>query len=157
MFGELYTIYMVNSTKKSQNSTSQIPVKSDHGYSPKYTEHIFNKKMTFTISFVISHDSKSGNTPLLQIQGILKYHSVNITNSIFRNIFLVCKLWTWLSQTGRIFQFCQHSFSTRIKSSLIYIYIYIYIYVYMYIYICRLSIKILGIITHNSMIFLCVF
>ena len=25
-----------------QNSISQIPVKSDHGYSPKYAEHIFN-------------------------------------------------------------------------------------------------------------------
>ena len=42
MFGELYTIHMANNTKMGQNSTSQIPVKRKHGYSPKYTEHVFS-------------------------------------------------------------------------------------------------------------------
>ena len=42
MFGELYTIHIANNTEMGQNSISQIPVKSDHGYSPKYAEHIFN-------------------------------------------------------------------------------------------------------------------
>ena len=40
MFGELYTIHMANDAKTGQNSTSQIHVKSEHGYSPKYTEQI---------------------------------------------------------------------------------------------------------------------
>ena len=42
IFGELYTINMASNTVMGQNSTSQIPVKSQHGYSPKYAEHIFN-------------------------------------------------------------------------------------------------------------------
>ena len=42
MFGESYTIHKANNTEMGQNSISQIPVKSDHGYSPKYAEHIFN-------------------------------------------------------------------------------------------------------------------
>ena len=42
MFGELYTIHMANNTEMGQNSVSQIPVKSEPGYSPMYAEHIFN-------------------------------------------------------------------------------------------------------------------
>ena len=42
MFGELYTIHIANNTEMGQNSISQIPVKSDHGYSPKYPEHVFS-------------------------------------------------------------------------------------------------------------------
>ena len=42
MFGELCTIHMANNTEMGQNSISLIPVKSDHGYSPKYAEQIFN-------------------------------------------------------------------------------------------------------------------
>ena len=42
MFDGLYTIHMANDTEMGQNSISQIPVKSEHGYSPKYAEHIFN-------------------------------------------------------------------------------------------------------------------
>ena len=42
MFGELYTIHMANHTEMGQNSISQIPVKSEHGYSPKYAEHVFS-------------------------------------------------------------------------------------------------------------------
>ena len=42
MFGELYTIRMANHTEMGQNSTFQILIKSEHGYSPKYAEHIFN-------------------------------------------------------------------------------------------------------------------
>ena len=42
MFGELYTIHMAIDTKMGQYSTSQIPVKTELGYSPKYTEHILN-------------------------------------------------------------------------------------------------------------------
>ena len=48
MFGELYTIHMANNTKMGQNSTSQIPVKSEHGYSPKYPEHVFSVIGDFT-------------------------------------------------------------------------------------------------------------
>ena len=40
MFGALYTIHMANNTEMGQNSINQIPVKSEHGYSPKYAEHI---------------------------------------------------------------------------------------------------------------------
>ena len=42
MFAELYTIHIANNTELGQNSISQIPFKSDHGYPPKYIEHIFN-------------------------------------------------------------------------------------------------------------------
>ena len=42
MYGELNTILMANNTEMGQNTTSQIPVQSEHGYSPKYAEHIFN-------------------------------------------------------------------------------------------------------------------
>ena len=42
MFGELYTIHMANNTEMGQNSISQIPVKSEPGYSPKYPEHVFS-------------------------------------------------------------------------------------------------------------------
>ena len=42
MYGELYTILMANNTEMGQSTTSQIPVQSEHGYSPKYAEYIFN-------------------------------------------------------------------------------------------------------------------
>ena len=42
MFGELYTIHTANNTEMGPNSISQIPVKSELGYSPKYPEHVFS-------------------------------------------------------------------------------------------------------------------
>ena len=42
MYGVLYTIFMANNAEMGQNTTSQIPVQGQHGYSPKYAEHIFN-------------------------------------------------------------------------------------------------------------------
>ena len=38
----IYNIYMANNRRMGQNSTSQIPVNIENGYSTKYTEHIFN-------------------------------------------------------------------------------------------------------------------
>ena len=51
MLGELYTIHMANNTEMGQNSISQIPLKSEPGYSPMYAEHIF---IVFFTQFVPS-------------------------------------------------------------------------------------------------------
>ena len=62
MFGELYTIHKANNTKMGQNSTSQIPVKSEHVYSPTYPEHVFGViGLVCAVTALITNCEKSQN------------------------------------------------------------------------------------------------
>ena len=78
-YGELYTIPMANNTEMGQNTTSQMPVQNEHGYSPKYAEHISN---------VIGLDLP---------RHALDHKLRQITNCDGRGVNLICRK-LWLSQ-----------------------------------------------------------
>ena len=67
MFGELYTIHMAIDTKMGQYSTSQIPVETELGYSPKYTEHILNVIWLNLPRHSLGHELTCSNLWLSQI------------------------------------------------------------------------------------------